>query len=75
MDSDSALERALDGESVLFLGAGFSLRATNSRLQPFESGTAFANRLASAAGLRAPTDLQDAAEAFLESRGPAALAK
>ncbi|MBI2681563.1 MAG: SIR2 family protein [Candidatus Solibacter usitatus] len=75
MDFDSALEHALDGESVLFLGAGFSLGAINSRLQPFELGTAFANRLASAVGLPTPTDLQDAAEVFLESRGPAALAK
>jgi hypothetical protein len=75
MDFDSALERALDGESVLFLGAGFSLGATNSRNQPFETGSGFANRLGSAVYLPTPADLQDAAEAFLENRGPAALAK
>jgi hypothetical protein len=69
------LERALDGEAILFVGAGYSLGATNSRLQPFESGAAFANRLASAVGIPTPADLQDAAEAFLERRGPAALAK
>jgi hypothetical protein len=75
MDFDAALEHALDGESVLFLGAGFSLGAINSRLQPFESGAGFANRLAAEVGLSTPVDLQDGAEAYLVSRGPAALAK
>src|SRR6266496_6060257 len=75
MDFESALERALDGESILFLGAGFSLGAINSRLQPFERGGEFANRLAEELGRRIPADLQDTAEAFLESRGAAALAR
>jgi hypothetical protein len=75
MDLDSALERALDGESVLFLGAGFSLGATNSRAEPFESGAQFASRLALAMKLPLSTELPDAAEAFMERRGTAALAK
>ena len=75
MDYDSAIERALDGESILFLGAGFSLGATNSRGELFESGSHFAGRLATAVGLPENTDLTDAAEAFLSSRGSVALAK
>ena len=74
MDFDSGLERALDGESVLFLGAGYSLEATNSRGETFESGPLFATRLASAVHFPVPADIQDAAEAFLHSRGPTALA-
>jgi hypothetical protein len=75
MDFSSALERALDGESVLFLGAGFSLGATNSRAEPFESGSQFAARLAGLMKLPAKFELPDAADAFLDSRGTAALAK
>ncbi len=75
MDFNSALEHALDGDSVLFLGAGFSLGATNSRGEPFELGSQFASRLAGAISLPSNTELPDAADAFLDNRGAAALAK
>ncbi len=73
MNFDTALERALDGNAVLFLGAGFSLGATNSRGEPFELASKFANRLASMIDVSIPAELQDVAEEFRRVRGEAAL--
>lgn len=72
MDLERALEYALDGDAILFVGAGFSLGAQNSR-GPFKSGGAFAAHLSAKVSLPASTEIQDAAEAFVRSQGQPAL--
>jgi hypothetical protein len=74
MDFETALERAMDGDALLFLGAGFSLGAVNGRGETFKPASSFAERLSAGHAVTTP-DLQDASEAFLESKGMAALTK
>ena len=40
MDLEEALEHAAIGDGILFLWAGFSAGATNTKDQPFRTGTA-----------------------------------
>jgi hypothetical protein len=40
MDLSTGVQRILDGEAVLFVGAGFTLGATNLRGKSFLSGLA-----------------------------------
>lgn len=75
MDFQEALEHALNGDAVLFVGAGFSLGATNGRGAPMKTGTSFAAHLAAEARLTVDTELQDAAEAYVDLYGPDELAK
>lgn len=64
MDLDRALEHALAGDAIVFVGAGFSLGAKNLKGQPFKKGRELASYLASAVGLPGETPLDDAAEEF-----------
>lgn len=64
MDLDRALEYALDGDAILFVGAGFSLGAKNLRAESFKTGRQLAAHLATGVGLSADTPLDDAAEEF-----------
>ena len=73
MDLEAALELALDGHAVLFVGAGFSRGATNRLGQPLKSAPELANHLASQTGLEAGTSLDDAAEEFINERGEESL--
>src|SRR5688500_10904100 len=69
MDLDRALEHAIDGNAVLFTGAGFASGALNLRKSPFKKGREFAEHLAVACGLPNDTTLTDAAEEFAHSSG------
>ncbi len=69
MELEQAMQIALDGGALLFVGAGFSRGAVNLAGQPFKSGPELAAHLASRASLPAETGLEDAAEAFAEKYG------
>lgn len=69
MNLDAALELALDGHAVLFVGAGFSRGAINRLGQPLKSAPELANHLATHVGLPEGTPLDDAAEEFIMVNG------
>jgi hypothetical protein len=69
MNLSDALEQAASGESILFLGAGFSLGATNVKGQAFEAGGGLAKLLAARCGLPEKSPLEDAAEIFASKFG------
>ena len=46
MELEEAIELAIDGHAVLFVGAGYSQGATNSLGQPFKSARELADYLA-----------------------------
>ena len=75
MELDEALELALDGHAVLFVGAGYSRGATNWLGQPFKSAYELANHLALTAGLPEETPLDDAAEEFVNLHGEESLVR
>ena len=69
MELKEAIELAIDGHAVLFVGAGYSQGATNSLGQPFKSARELADHLAIGAGLPNGTPLDDAAEEFVNLHG------
>lgn len=69
MDITEALGYAADGGSVLFVGAGFSLGATNARGSSFITGPKLARFLADRCALPDETPLEDAAEFFASRFG------
>ncbi len=69
MEIDRGLEFALEGEAVLFLGAGFSKGAVNLRSQMFKTGPELARHFSTLAGLHEDLSLPLAAEEFLECGG------
>jgi hypothetical protein len=72
MDFDRALEYALERRAMLFVGAGFSPRATESRHKLLKSGAELAEALAKKASLTAgggSLGLEDAAEGFGDACG------
>lgn len=77
MNFQQALEYALNGEALLFTGAGFSMGAVNGRGEPLKSGASFAKHLA--AKLETPPNsdlpLEDVAEAFVDRFGQPELDK
>lgn len=73
MELTDAMEIALDGNAVLFVGAGFSLGAMNQLGAAFLNGPLLARRLGTRCGLSDETPLEDAAEIFLERFGKDAL--
>jgi len=75
MDLDKALEHALNGDAVVFLGAGFSIDAVNGHDEKFKTAAEFAEHLN--AKLKKPLDsaseLPDIAEEFLNEYGRSVL--
>lgn len=69
MDFDRAIEYALDGEAVLFTGAGFSLGATNLRGTAVKTGPALATHLSELCQIPSDSPLEDAAEEFADRYG------
>ncbi len=69
MELEKAIQMALDGRAVLFVGAGFSRGAVNLNGQPFKSGLELAAHFASRASLPSSSGLEDASEAFAEEHG------
>jgi hypothetical protein len=75
VELDRAFEHALDGNALLFTGAGFSRGAVNLRNGPFKTGSQFANHLAAQVKLPPGTPLDDASEQFAERFGEDRLIK
>lgn len=73
MDIDEALARALDGEAVMFAGAGCSVGALNIMDDKIPLGGQFARILAAAISLPDDTPLEDASEAYADEFGDGAL--
>jgi hypothetical protein len=73
MDLERGVQVALDGRAILFVGAGFSLGATNINGESFKSGRQLAHFLAAQTGLPPETPLDDAAEEFGHAKGVDAL--
>src|SRR6266436_3008638 len=73
MDFERALEHALDGHSVLFVGSGFSQEARNLRRAKLKRAPELARHFAKRAGIDLDSSLEDAAEGFLEALGHEAL--
>ena len=69
MDYNRALEHVIDGNAVLFCGAGFSLQAKNLRGTSLKSGAALAGHLAKLIGSPLDSFLEDAAEEFAKKFG------
>lgn len=69
MDLDRALEYVINGDAVLFAGAGFSIGATNLRGETFKTGPQLARHLALQTTLAPETSLEDAAEEFADQFG------
>lgn len=66
---DANLEAILDGNSVAFIGAGFSRNAVTLKDQPIKLGSELASFLAERCGLPSDTQLDVAAELFQEQFG------
>lgn len=69
MNIETAIRFAVKGHAVLFLGAGYSLGATNIKGTPFFSGKHLAKKIATAAGLPPDTPLALAAEIYRDQQG------
>jgi hypothetical protein len=69
MDLERAIEYAIDGEAVLFIGAGFSSGATNIRGTHLKTGLSFAAHLANLAEINLDLSLEEAAEEFVAMHG------
>ena len=66
---EEALELALDGHAVVFIGAGFSVGAVNREGHPLKTGPELAGYLAALSDLPEMTTLEDAAEEFISIYG------
>ena len=75
MDLDRALEHALDGHAILFIGAGFSREARNVRNTALKNGPELTEHLSRLAGLTEHANLEDAAEEFAQQLGTDRLIK
>ena len=69
MDFEDAIQQALNGQAVLFVGAGFAFGATNIAGGPFKSGPKLAKHFADRCGLPTDTGLEDAADEFVRQKG------
>lgn len=75
MDKNAAIHAAWQGDAVLFIGAGWSVGATNLKDSSPKTGRQLAEFLAARLGLQATTPLEDAAELFTERFGKDELIK
>ena len=74
MDINSAIEHALDGDAVLFVGSGFSIGATSVSDKNFPLAKELALNLSKEIDENYPIeDLFLASEAYLSAFGPAKL--
>jgi hypothetical protein len=65
----SAIEHALDGNAILFLGAGFSTGAHNLRDKPLMTSGQLASHLAKIVDIEEDAFLEDAAEEYINRFG------
>ena len=75
MEIQEAIKHVMDGKGLLFVGSGFSAGAINLRNERFLSGPSLAEYFVKLSGLTIPTDLEDAAELFVDKFGTDALIK
>ena len=68
-----AIRHALNGEAMLFLGAGASRSARGLKGVPLPIGQELSNKLADECGLPPKYDLGDIAEFFIEQRSETTL--
>jgi SIR2-like domain len=73
MEFQDAIRESLDGQAVMFVGAGFATGAMNIVGGPFKNGPRLARYLAAQCALPDDTGLEDAAEEFLRQKGRDAL--
>ncbi len=73
MDIDGALEHALNGQAILFVGSGFSRSARNVSGDFLMTGAELGRHLSGEVGLAAGTQLQHAADEYIDVKGEAAL--
>ena len=66
---DEAIWHVLNGDGILFAGAGLSRGATNLRNEPFKTASEFADSLALRVGLPAGTPLSLVADEFAAIQG------
>lgn len=64
MNIEDAIRHALDGNAVIFTGAGFSRGAINRKNTAIKTAKELADELAQACGLPVDTPLEDASEAY-----------
>jgi len=69
MELDRAIELALDGEALLFVGAGFCSGAKNLSGESMKSAEALTKSLADELGIPSITGLDDAAEEYADLFG------
>lgn len=69
MDLDQAIEHALDGDAILFVGAGFSIGSSNLDGASPRTGRALAALLADVTGLPLQSSLEEAAEEYAHEVG------
>src|SRR5436305_42817 len=73
MELKEGVENALNGDSVLFIGAGFSTGAVNIKGERILRASELASLLTARSGLPSELSLEDAAEAFTDRYGDDAL--
>jgi hypothetical protein len=69
MELNEAIEHAIDGNCVLFVGAGFSRSAKNIDGQSLKTGGQLAEFLGQKCGLLEPASLEDVSELYIEKYG------
>ena len=75
MTLEEAIEAALDGEAVLFIGAGFSPGARNLDNEDVKNGRGLAKYLSGKSGLPLDSTLDDASDELLTKFGKDVLIK
>jgi hypothetical protein len=73
MEIDEAFRHALDGDAILFLGAGFSLGAQNQAGEDFPLGTDLSTSLMEDLGEEEKVSRQIASELYAEKKGEVGL--
>ncbi len=69
MDINEAIEHALNGNALLFVGSGFSIGCKNVNNDDFPIGSMLANTLYQELGETSDGDLITASEMFIEDKG------
>lgn len=69
MDLIEAIEHAIDGNAVLFVGSGFSSTARNLEDEPLKTGGVLAKFLGKKCGISGSVPLDDIADLYIEKHG------
>lgn len=69
MDLDNAIDIALQGDAIMFAGAGFSVGAINKIGNPVLKGDELSNYFCQKCGIKGNYSLPDSAEVYLDRFG------